>query len=187
VIDRRYLLTTELPAINGSFTGIGRCSPYFLHPTLTRLTRIVLPPSCCSATPDLLHGANGSRLTSIGTGRDLHCIQHSDRHTPPLDQPPWRECVKVMGPSVPGSAHAGGLTVSTPPTLTTFECLLIEPASSVTLVFEESILGLLPQAALLLLAPIRVATLQRRRAKVAKSSHLGFLKSVLPDCYDSAA
>ncbi|KAF2683972.1 P-loop containing nucleoside triphosphate hydrolase protein [Lentithecium fluviatile CBS 122367] len=52
-----------------------------------------------------------------------------------------------------------------------------------TLVFEESALGLLPQAALLLLAPIRLATLQRRRDKVAKSSHLGFLKTVAGTCY----
>jgi hypothetical protein len=39
-------------------------------------------------------------------------------------------------------------------------------------------LGLLPQVALLLLAPLRLATLRRRRQRVAKGSHLGFLKLV---------
>lgn len=52
-----------------------------------------------------------------------------------------------------------------------------------TLVFEDGILGLLPQAALLLLAPVRLATLRRRRDRVAKSSHLGFLKTVLDGLY----
>jgi hypothetical protein len=46
------------------------------------------------------------------------------------------------------------------------------------LVFEDSMLGLLPQAALLLLAPLRLATLRRRRQRVARDSHLGFLKMV---------
>ena len=47
-----------------------------------------------------------------------------------------------------------------------------------TLAFEDSILGLVPQAAFLLLCPFRLATLRRRRRKVAKNSHLGFLKTV---------
>lgn len=51
-----------------------------------------------------------------------------------------------------------------------------------TLGFEDSVLGLLPQAALLLLAPIRLATLRRRHNKVARYSHLGFLKTVSPGC-----
>ncbi|KAF2472940.1 putative ATP-binding cassette transporter [Lindgomyces ingoldianus] len=52
-----------------------------------------------------------------------------------------------------------------------------------TLVFEDSVLGLLPQAAFLLFAPIRLATLRRRRHKVAKNSHLGVLKLVATGCY----
>lgn len=47
-----------------------------------------------------------------------------------------------------------------------------------TLGFEDSILGLLPQALFLALAPIRLATLRRRRDRVASHSHLGFLKTV---------
>lgn len=47
-----------------------------------------------------------------------------------------------------------------------------------SLTFEESILGIVPQAAILLLAPLRLATLRRRRDRVAKDSHLGFLKMV---------
>ena len=47
-----------------------------------------------------------------------------------------------------------------------------------SLTFEESILGIIPQAAILLLVPLRLATLQRRRDRVAKDSHLGFLKMV---------
>lgn len=49
-----------------------------------------------------------------------------------------------------------------------------------TLTFEESVLGLLPQVILLLLAPIRLMTLRRRRERIAKNSHLGFLKLVCP-------
>ncbi|ORY18549.1 P-loop containing nucleoside triphosphate hydrolase protein [Clohesyomyces aquaticus] len=52
-----------------------------------------------------------------------------------------------------------------------------------TLLFEDSILSLLPSAAFLLLAPIRLATLRRRRMKVAKNSHLGFMKMVATGCY----
>ncbi|KAF1949726.1 putative ABC multidrug transporter [Byssothecium circinans] len=52
-----------------------------------------------------------------------------------------------------------------------------------TLVFEDSILGLLPQATLLLLMPVRLATLRRRRTKVAKNSHLGFMKTIAAICY----
>jgi hypothetical protein len=48
-----------------------------------------------------------------------------------------------------------------------------------SLLFEDSILGLVPQAAFLLLAPVRLATLRRRRDRVAKISHLGFLKLVI--------
>lgn len=44
-------------------------------------------------------------------------------------------------------------------------------------------LGLVPQAALLLLAPLRLATLRRRRQRVAKDSHLGFLKMFTSGCY----
>lgn len=47
-----------------------------------------------------------------------------------------------------------------------------------TLAFEDSILGLLPQAVFLLLAPVRFNTLRRRKNRVAKNSHLGFLKIV---------
>jgi len=47
-----------------------------------------------------------------------------------------------------------------------------------TLSFEDSMLGLLPQAALLLLAPLRLATLRHRRRRIAKDSHLGVLKMV---------
>jgi ATP-binding cassette subfamily C (CFTR/MRP) protein 1 len=47
-----------------------------------------------------------------------------------------------------------------------------------TLGFEDSVLGLLPQGVLILLAPIRLATLRRRRNRVARRSHLGFLKTV---------
>jgi len=47
-----------------------------------------------------------------------------------------------------------------------------------TLAFEDIMLGLVPQASLLLLAPLRLATLSRRRGKLAQSSHLGFLKIV---------
>jgi ATP-binding cassette subfamily C (CFTR/MRP) protein 1 len=52
-----------------------------------------------------------------------------------------------------------------------------------TLVFEESILGLLPQALFLLLTPIRLFTLRRRRSKIAKDSHLGFLKLTISTLY----
>ncbi|KAF2004654.1 P-loop containing nucleoside triphosphate hydrolase protein [Amniculicola lignicola CBS 123094] len=52
-----------------------------------------------------------------------------------------------------------------------------------TLLFEDSILSLLPQAIFLFLAPIRLATLRRRRDKVAKGSHLGFLKLTTSACY----
>ncbi|KAF1972843.1 P-loop containing nucleoside triphosphate hydrolase protein [Bimuria novae-zelandiae CBS 107.79] len=52
-----------------------------------------------------------------------------------------------------------------------------------TLGFEDSILGVLPQAALLLLAPIRLATLRRRRDRVARRSHLGFLKTATGFAY----
>ncbi|KAF2450312.1 P-loop containing nucleoside triphosphate hydrolase protein [Karstenula rhodostoma CBS 690.94] len=47
-----------------------------------------------------------------------------------------------------------------------------------TLGFEDSVLGLLPQAVFLALAPIRLVTLRRRRDRVARHSHLGFLKTV---------
>ncbi|KAL5433031.1 hypothetical protein PMIN06_011810 [Paraphaeosphaeria minitans] len=47
-----------------------------------------------------------------------------------------------------------------------------------TLGFEDSILGLLPQALFLALAPVRLATLRRRRDRVTRHSHLGFLKTV---------
>ncbi|KAL5384917.1 hypothetical protein DPSP01_005024 [Paraphaeosphaeria sporulosa] len=47
-----------------------------------------------------------------------------------------------------------------------------------TLGFEDSILGLLPQAIFLALAPVRLATLRRRRDRVARHSHLGFLKTI---------
>ncbi|KAF2713348.1 P-loop containing nucleoside triphosphate hydrolase protein [Pleomassaria siparia CBS 279.74] len=56
-----------------------------------------------------------------------------------------------------------------------------------TLVFEDSMLGLLPHAALLLLAPLRLATLRRRRQRVAKNSHLGFLKMFTSGCYAISA
>lgn len=47
-----------------------------------------------------------------------------------------------------------------------------------TLTFEESVLGLLPQTILLLLAPVRLLTLRRRQVRIAKNTHLGFLKLV---------
>lgn len=52
-----------------------------------------------------------------------------------------------------------------------------------TLVFEESILGLAPQVLLLVLTPIRLFTLRRRRSKIAKDSHLGFLKLTTSTLY----
>jgi ATP-binding cassette subfamily C (CFTR/MRP) protein 1 len=47
-----------------------------------------------------------------------------------------------------------------------------------SLTFEESILGIVPQAAILLFTPLRLASLRRRRDRVAKNSHLGHLKKV---------
>lgn len=46
-----------------------------------------------------------------------------------------------------------------------------------TLTFEESILGLAPQVIFLLVAPVRFLTLRKRRLKLLKDSHLGFLKN----------
>ncbi|KAF4533888.1 ABC transporter [Lasiodiplodia theobromae] len=52
-----------------------------------------------------------------------------------------------------------------------------------TLTFEESVLGLLPQTILLLLAPVRLLTLRRRQVRIAKNTHLGFLKLVVSTLY----
>ncbi|KAF2837197.1 P-loop containing nucleoside triphosphate hydrolase protein [Patellaria atrata CBS 101060] len=52
-----------------------------------------------------------------------------------------------------------------------------------TLLFEESVLGLLPQSLLLLLGPLRLITLRKRRRRVAKGSHLGFIKLVASTLY----
>lgn len=52
-----------------------------------------------------------------------------------------------------------------------------------TLLFEDSILGLALQVLLLLLTPLRVNTLRRRRVRVATKSHLGYLKSLLTGLY----
>lgn len=50
-----------------------------------------------------------------------------------------------------------------------------------TLTFEDGVLSLLPQTLLLLLAPLRLATLRRRRRRVAAKSPLGHLKIVRKD------
>ncbi|KAF2456054.1 P-loop containing nucleoside triphosphate hydrolase protein [Lineolata rhizophorae] len=56
-----------------------------------------------------------------------------------------------------------------------------------TLLFEESILGLLPQAAFLLLAPLRLVTLRRRRSRIAKGGHLGTLKFISSVLYAASS
>ncbi|KAF2502909.1 P-loop containing nucleoside triphosphate hydrolase protein [Lophium mytilinum] len=56
-----------------------------------------------------------------------------------------------------------------------------------TLTFEDSVLSLLPQAAFLLLAPVRLNTLRRRKNRVAKNSHLGFLKIVTSILYTASS
>ncbi|KAF2817519.1 P-loop containing nucleoside triphosphate hydrolase protein [Mytilinidion resinicola] len=56
-----------------------------------------------------------------------------------------------------------------------------------TLTFEDSILSLLPQVAFLLLAPLRFNTLRRRKNRVAKNSHLGFLKIVTSILYTASS
>ncbi|KAI9691968.1 MAG: hypothetical protein M1820_009646 [Bogoriella megaspora] len=56
-----------------------------------------------------------------------------------------------------------------------------------TLLFEDSILGLLPQALLLLLAPIRLKTLIKRHTRVTRQSTLGVCKLFVGALYAAAA
>jgi ATP-binding cassette, subfamily C (CFTR/MRP), member 1 len=56
-----------------------------------------------------------------------------------------------------------------------------------TLTFEDSILALVPQLTLLLLAPIRLSTLTRRRSRVRRNSHLGFLKELTSSSYAASS
>ena len=55
-----------------------------------------------------------------------------------------------------------------------------------SLSFEESILGIIPQVAILLLAPLRLATLRRRQDRITKNSHLAYLKTVCTQSSDEA-